>query len=98
MSKSNNDCIIVHLVFQTICIRVCKNENEEWACKLLTSLRVFCSYLWSGLIVIVGIYLNVYSRNQTVFNAKIVSLTQSLFNSRWWPRLFSAPTIRTLPV
>ncbi|CAF1151736.1 unnamed protein product [Adineta ricciae] len=55
-------------------------------------------YLWSGLIVIVGIYLNVYSRNQTVFNAKIVSFTQNLFNLHWWPRLSSAPTIRTLPV
>ncbi|UJR14986.1 hypothetical protein I4U23_001964 [Adineta vaga] len=55
-------------------------------------------YVWSGLIVIVGIYLNVYSRNQTVFNAKIISFTQYLFGSCWWSKLFSTPTTRTLPV
>lgn len=31
-------------------------------------------YVWSGLIVLFGIYLNVYSRNQTVFNSSIVSI------------------------
>ncbi|CAF2725880.1 unnamed protein product [Rotaria sp. Silwood2] len=37
-------------------------------------------YVWSGLIVILGIYLNVYSRNQTAFNAKISSYTNSLLS------------------
>jgi uncharacterized membrane protein len=55
---------------------------------------VFFSYVWSGLIVIVGIYLNVYSRNQTAFNAKLGSFVNSLFNFRGW--LSSAP--RTLSV
>ncbi|CAF0889261.1 unnamed protein product [Adineta steineri] len=55
-------------------------------------------YIWSGLIVIVGIYLNVYSRNQTVFNAKIVSLAHYLFNFRWWPNILTPSTSQTLPL
>jgi len=55
-------------------------------------------YVWSGLIVLVGIYLNVYSRNQTSFNAQIVSFANSVFHSRWWPSIFTSPTIRTLSV
>jgi len=55
-------------------------------------------YVWSGLIVILGIYLNVYSRNQAAFNAKITSYANSLFGFRWWSK-FSVPTSsRTLPV
>ncbi|CAF0823106.1 unnamed protein product [Adineta steineri] len=55
-------------------------------------------YIWSGVIVIVGIYLNVYSRNQTVFNAKIVSLAHYLFNPRWWPNILTPSTSQTLPL
>jgi adenosine 3'-phospho 5'-phosphosulfate transporter B3 len=55
-------------------------------------------YVWSGLIVIIGIYLNVYSRNQTAFNAKIVSIANSVFHSRLWPSIITPPTIRTLSV
>jgi hypothetical protein len=66
-------------------------------------LRIICffsffSYVWSGLIVIVGIYLNVYSRNQTAFNAKITSMANSVFHSRLWPSIIAPPTIRTLSV
>ncbi|CAF1160914.1 unnamed protein product, partial [Didymodactylos carnosus] len=38
---------------------------------ILFSKPFIFDYIWSGLIVIVGIYLNVYSRNQAVFNAKL---------------------------
>jgi len=55
-------------------------------------------YVWSGLIVLIGIYLNVYSRNQTAFNAKIGSFFNSLFHLRWWPSILTPPTIRTLSV
>ncbi|CAF3226659.1 unnamed protein product [Rotaria socialis] len=55
-------------------------------------------YIWSGLIVIFGIYLNVYSRHQTEFNAKIVSIANILFNSRWWPRILAPVTSRTLSI
>ncbi|CAF1303806.1 unnamed protein product [Rotaria sordida] len=58
-------------------------------------------YIWSGLIVIIGIYLNIYSRHQTAFNTKIASLMTRLFNSRWWPNILtpSITTInKTLPV
>ncbi|CAF3665376.1 unnamed protein product [Rotaria sp. Silwood1] len=37
-------------------------------------------YVWSGLIVVLGIYLNVYSRNQAAFNAKIASYTNRLLS------------------
>ncbi|CAF4689196.1 unnamed protein product [Rotaria sp. Silwood1] len=37
-------------------------------------------YVWSGLIVVLGIYLNVYSRNQAGFNAKIASYTNRLLS------------------
>ncbi|CAF1409503.1 unnamed protein product [Rotaria magnacalcarata] len=55
-------------------------------------------YVWSGLIVIFGIYLNVYSRHQTAFNTKIVSIANILFNSRWWPRILAPVTSRTLSI
>jgi hypothetical protein len=56
---------------------------------------VFISYVWSGLIVVLGIYLNVYSRNQTVFNAKIASYANCLFGTRFG---LTTTTTRTLPV
>ncbi|CAF1101179.1 unnamed protein product [Rotaria sordida] len=37
-------------------------------------------YVWSGLIVVLGIYLNVYSRNQIAFNSKISSYTNRLLS------------------
>ncbi|CAF1150618.1 unnamed protein product [Didymodactylos carnosus] len=37
-------------------------------------------YIWSGLIVVVGIYLNIYSRNQAVFNAKLINFYNRLLN------------------
>jgi len=46
-------------------------------------------YVWSGLIVILGIYLNVYSRNQTMMDARIQSFISYVFKSR---------STRTLPV
>jgi len=69
-------------------------ENLTSNCLLL----FFFSYVWSGLIVIIGIYLNVYSRNQAAFNAKIVSIANSLFHYRWWPSALTPATIRTLPI
>jgi len=60
----------------------------------------FVSYVWSGLIVVLGIYLNVYSRNQAVFNAKIQSYANSLFGTRFGSKFsttITAPS-RTLPV
>ncbi|CAL1536027.1 unnamed protein product [Lymnaea stagnalis] len=35
-------------------------------------------YLWSGLVVVLGIYLNLYSKNKTNWDAKIVHLLQKL--------------------
>lgn len=39
-------------------------------------------YIWSGLIVVFGIYLNVYSRNQTAFNKKISTWYQKIVPSK----------------
>ncbi|CAF4384233.1 unnamed protein product [Rotaria sp. Silwood2] len=55
-------------------------------------------YVWSGLIVVFGIYLNVYSRNQAAFNAKFASYTNSLFNFCWCPKFSTSITSRILPV
>ena len=35
---------------------------------------VLFRYVWSGLIVVFGIYLNIYSKNQAKWNAKIKQL------------------------
>jgi hypothetical protein len=56
------------------------------------------SYVWSGLIVVFGIYLNVYSRNQAIFNAKIASLVEFLFGARFAARFSAATPSRTLPI
>jgi len=50
--------------------------------------------------VIIGIYLNVYSRNQAVFNAKIASYANSLFGARFGSKFSTTITTpaRTLPV
>ncbi|CAF2895882.1 unnamed protein product [Rotaria sp. Silwood2] len=55
-------------------------------------------YVWSGVIVIIGIYLNVYSRHQTAFNSIIASFITRCFNSRWWPNILTPTTMKTLPV
>ncbi|CAM4757918.1 unnamed protein product [Rotaria magnacalcarata] len=55
-------------------------------------------YLWSGLIVIVGIYLNVYSHNQAAFNAKIASFTNRLFGFRGATKPSTSGIPRILPV
>ncbi|CAF3734280.1 unnamed protein product [Rotaria sp. Silwood1] len=55
-------------------------------------------YVWSGLIVVIGIYLNVYSRNQAAFNTKIASVTNFLYNFRWWPKFSTSTIPRILPV
>ena len=35
---------------------------------------LFCRYIWSGLIVIAGIYLNVYSKNKASWDSKMAVL------------------------
>ncbi|CAM4859815.1 unnamed protein product [Rotaria socialis] len=55
-------------------------------------------YLWSGLIVVVGIYLNIYSHNQAAFNAKIASFTNSLFGFRDPTKSPTSAIPRILPV
>jgi hypothetical protein len=93
MSKSNNDCLIIYTLLKTICFRVGKRFFAN-----TNILFLVVSYVWSGLIVVLGVYLNVYSRNQAVFNTTITSITNSIFDFRWWPK-FSRPTSsRTLPV
>ncbi len=58
----------------------------------------FISYVWSGLIVVIGIYLNVYSRNQAAFNATIASYANRLFGFRFGSKLSTPTASRTLPV
>ncbi|CAF3851403.1 unnamed protein product [Rotaria sp. Silwood1] len=55
-------------------------------------------YVWSGLIVILGIYLNVYSRHQTAFNTKIASFISRCYNYRWWPNILTPTANKVLPV
>jgi hypothetical protein len=95
MSKSINNRFIIYTLFQTIRFRVLK----QFLLFILIYLTVvFNSYLWSGLIVVFGIYLNFYSRNEAAFNATIVSYTKFLFCSRWWSKYSTPTTTRTLPV
>jgi hypothetical protein len=56
------------------------------------------SYVWSGLIVVFGIYLNVYSRNQAAFNAKIASIVESIFGARIAAKISTPTPSRALPV
>ncbi len=54
-------------------------KNRDRSTKILSMCRVLCvmhttrfscRYVWSGLIVVLGIYLNIYSKNQQAWNAK----------------------------
>ncbi|CAF4202318.1 unnamed protein product, partial [Rotaria sordida] len=54
------------------------------------------SYVWSGFIVVIGIYLNVYGRNQVAFNAKIALYGNRLFPSRWWSKFLVSTSSRSL--
>lgn len=75
-------------------------EYEEILCSffLLNYFYFLRSYLWSGLLVVLGIYLNVYSRNQQAFDAKIASFANSLFGSYWWSKSLKKSTTRILPI
>lgn len=92
MSKSTNNCIIIYALFKTIYFRVWKHFL------IIITFISFLSYVWSGLIVVFGIYLNVYSRNQALFDAKIASIIHSLFGFRWTSKYSQSTTSRTLPV
>ncbi|CAF0804147.1 unnamed protein product [Rotaria sordida] len=83
-----------------ICVAVttCRKAITIILSFILFSKPFVFDYVWSGLIVVIGIYLNVYSRNQTAFNTKIVSYINSLSNFRWWPKFSTSTTSRILPV
>jgi len=38
-----------------------------------------CRYVWSGVIVIIGIYLNIYSKNRAQWDARFKDWTLRLF-------------------
>lgn len=96
MSKSGDNYIIFHFIFKTFRFRVC--ETFFYFILSLFSILFVFSYVWSGLIVVVGIYLNVYSRNQAAFNAKFASYATVLVGARIASRLFGSTPTRTLPV
>jgi hypothetical protein len=46
---------------------------------MLNFALIACSYVWSGLIVVLGIYLNVYSKNRAAWDARF---------REWFKRFF----------
>jgi len=83
-----------------ICVTVttCRKAITIILSFILFSKPFVFDYVWSGLIVILGIYLNVYSRNQAFFNDKIASYASSLFGSRFGSKFSTSTASRTLPV
>ncbi|UJR31688.1 hypothetical protein I4U23_019169 [Adineta vaga] len=83
-----------------ICVTVttCRKAITIILSFLLFSKPFIFDYVWSGLIVIFGIYLNVYSRNQAAFNAKIKFFTNYLFGYRWISNISQGTSSRVLPV
>ncbi|CAF1076076.1 unnamed protein product [Adineta ricciae] len=83
-----------------ICVTVttCRKAVTIVLSFILFSKPFIFDYVWSGFIVVVGIYLNVYSRNQAAFNAKIASYATSLFGSHWVSKFYSGTSTRTLSV
>ncbi|CAF1203695.1 unnamed protein product [Adineta ricciae] len=83
-----------------ICVTVttCRKAITIILSFILFSKPFIFDYVWSGCIVIVGIYLNVYSRNQAAFNAKIASYATSLFGAHWVSKFYSGTSTRTLSV
>ena len=56
--------------------------------QILKVFVVLCRYVWSGLIVVLGIYLNIYNKNKAKWNASILYyINQFSFNSL---KLFAA--------
>jgi len=83
-----------------ICVTVttCRKAITIILSFILFSKPFVFDYVWSGLIVVLGIYLNIYSRNQAFFNDKIASYANSLFGSRFGSKFSTSTTSRTLPV
>ena len=54
--------ILIRCFFPLIVIGRCNSSNGSY-------LVYLCSYVWSGFIVLLGIFLNVYSKNETRINA-----------------------------
>jgi len=79
-----------------ICVTVttCRKAITIILSFILFSKPFVFDYAWSGLIVVIGIYLNVYSRHQVAFNGKIAAYANSLFNSRWWPSILTPTATR----
>ena len=66
MSKSNHYCAILHSICKAIYISVKKKKKLN---SFLNFKIYFLRYFWSGLIVVLGIYLNLYSKNQKSWNS-----------------------------
>jgi len=69
--------ILSFTLFSKLFVFEYENQNQN-----KTSIEFIFSYILSALIVVVGIYLNVYSRNQTAFNNIISSWYQKIFSSK----------------
>lgn len=89
VQKSCDHHSVVYSFFEAVRFRVSRQILMKPCvtirCKLNRPINWFCvssarsSYIWSGLIVILGIYLNVYSRHKSAFDARI-----KIFFSRYF--------------
>lgn len=52
---------------------------------MMLCLPLFYRYLWSGLIVVLGIYLNLYSKNKVAWDARIDEFLKNIgIRKRHW--------------
>ncbi|CAF3767627.1 unnamed protein product [Rotaria sordida] len=81
-----------------ICVTVttCRKAITIILSFILFSKPFVFDYVWSGFIVVIGIYLNVYGRNQVAFNAKIALYGNRLFPSRWRSKFLVSTSSRSL--
>ncbi|CAF0735074.1 unnamed protein product [Adineta steineri] len=83
-----------------ICVTVttCRKAITIVLSFILFSKPFIFDYVWSGLIVVFGIYLNIYSRNQAAFNDKIAYFVKIFFGSHLASKISTSTTPRILPI
>ena len=76
-----------HSLYNFVAIR-CNTSKCQSFILYIKVFVVLCRYVWSGLIVVLGIYLNIYNKNKAKWNASILYyINQFSFNSL---KLFAA--------
>lgn len=81
MSKSSNDCFIFYFLHKAVYFPVIMRLLLFYLYYLnyIEFLSFFFRYLWSGLLVLIGIYLNLLSKNRDKWEAMFKLYIQRLF-------------------